>query len=57
MGSDREGRAGKDLVIQVPVGTLLFDSETNELLCDLKKDGDRVEIELPMPVRLQSGHQ
>lgn len=37
------GSAGKDLVIRMPPGTLVFNSDTGQLLCDLKA-GDRVVI-------------
>ncbi len=33
------GKTGKDIVIKVPVGTLVKDLETGELLIDLKEDG------------------
>ncbi len=35
--TDRTGRSGKDLIIQVPVGTLVKDNETGGLLVDLKE--------------------
>lgn len=38
-GSNRSGREGENLEVRVPVGTQLFDADTNELLCDLSKDG------------------
>lgn len=41
MGSDMNGRAGEDLVLQVPVGTLVKDAHTQELLCDFTSDGQR----------------
>jgi GTPase len=34
------GRTGKDVVIKVPIGTLVKDLETGELLVDLKTDGE-----------------
>ncbi len=37
-GSDKTGRKGKDQIILVPVGTLIYDRETDELLGDLKQD-------------------
>jgi GTP-binding protein len=40
-GSNRSGHTGEDLVVTVPVGTQIFDSETNDLLTDLAHDGDR----------------
>ncbi|NOZ68880.1 MAG: GTPase ObgE [Deferribacteres bacterium] len=39
MGKDMHGRNGKDLVIPVPVGTLIRDSDSGEVLCDLTRDG------------------
>ena len=41
MASDCNGRAGRDLELRVPVGTLVRDEETAELLADLAKDGER----------------
>ena len=35
--SDMTGRSGKDLIVQVPVGTLVKDEETGGLLADLKE--------------------
>lgn len=46
-GAMRFGRAGADLVVDVPVGTLLFevDEEENErLVADLVHDGDQVAV-------------
>jgi len=40
-GSNRSGHTGDDLVVRVPVGTQIFDSETEELLADLDHDGSR----------------
>ena len=33
-GSNCTGRSGRDLLLDVPVGTLVYDAETEELLCD-----------------------
>ncbi|MGD8562779.1 MAG: GTPase ObgE [Desulfarculaceae bacterium] len=41
-GQDKNGRAGKDKVIEVPVGTLIFNQESGELLADLTRDGQVV---------------
>ncbi|HBH62519.1 MAG TPA: GTPase ObgE [Nitrospiraceae bacterium] len=38
MGKDMHGRNGKDLIIPVPLGTLIRDFETNEILCDLTEE-------------------
>src|SRR3954454_4215971 len=40
-GSNRSGHTGSDLIVAVPVGTQIFDSETGELLADLDHDGAR----------------
>jgi len=40
-GSNRSGHDGSDLIVIVPVGTQIFDSDTNELLADLSHEGDR----------------
>ncbi|QBQ07543.1 GTPase ObgE [Spiroplasma gladiatoris] len=36
---NRHGKNGKDIVIRVPVGTVLFDEKTNEFLADFTEDG------------------
>ena len=40
-GSNRYGKDGEDAVVKVPVGTQVFDPETNELLFDFTKPGQR----------------
>jgi len=40
-GSNRSGREGEDVVIRVPVGTQVYDAETNDLMCDLAEEGQR----------------
>jgi len=40
-GANRSGHDGSDLIVNVPVGTQIFDSETSDLLADLSHDGDR----------------
>ncbi|MCI0549434.1 MAG: GTPase ObgE, partial [Anaerolineae bacterium] len=42
--SQQSGRAGKDLVIHVPPGTILFDAETNEIIGDLTQPGQQLTI-------------
>lgn len=42
MGKNRHGAAGKDLVIKVPVGTVIKDAETGDDLADLTEDGQTV---------------
>lgn len=38
-GKNRHGAAGQDLLIKVPVGTLITDAETGEQLADMTEDG------------------
>ncbi len=41
MGSDCSGRAGRDIELRMPVGTLIRDAQSGTLLADLAKDGER----------------
>ena len=43
-GKDQYGRGGDDTVVQVPVGTQVFDAQSGELLCDLEEPGQREVI-------------
>ncbi len=43
-GRDRFGRDGADLIIDVPLGTMVTDAETNELIGDVTKHGDRLLV-------------
>lgn len=38
-GNNRSGAAGEDLVLKVPVGTLVYDENTGELISDLSQSG------------------
>src|SRR5256885_1894072 len=40
-GSNRSGKDGEDAIVRVPVGTQVFDPETNELLFDFTEPGQR----------------
>jgi GTPase len=42
MGSDRYGRRGESREVAVPVGTLVFDEATGELVADLDRSGAEV---------------
>ncbi len=42
MGSERTGRSGEDLILKVPVGTLVFDKGTGECLGDLNESHQRL---------------
>jgi GTP-binding protein len=44
MGSDCHGRRGDDRVIQVPVGTIIRDAASGELMGDLKVAGERLVV-------------
>src|SRR5688500_20130867 len=41
MGSDCDGRAGRDVELRVPVGSLIRDEDDGALVADLAKDGPR----------------
>ena len=43
-GRQMTGRAGLDKEIHVPVGTLVYDDDTRELLGDLRADGERLLV-------------
>ncbi len=43
-GSNRHGKDGADLVIQVPVGTLLYNDETRELIHDFVQPDERILV-------------
>jgi len=41
-GNNRTGRRGKDLIVTVPMGTLIYDDESGRLLKDLVEDEQRI---------------
>ncbi len=43
-GSDKYGKSGKDTIIHVPLGTIISDRETNEILYDCIKADQKVII-------------
>jgi GTP-binding protein len=43
-GSNCTGVSGADMILKVPVGTLVFDEENEELLADLKRPGQKVLV-------------
>ncbi|MDA0282319.1 MAG: GTPase ObgE [Planctomycetota bacterium] len=43
-GQLRTGKRGKDSIIQVPVGTLIYDGKRGNLLRDLDRDGESVTV-------------
>ena len=44
MGSDMFGAAGDDIILKMPVGTLLIDAETNDVLYELLTPGEVIMI-------------
>ena len=44
MGSNCTGLDGKDIVLQVPVGTALYDQETGELVHDFREPDERIVV-------------
>lgn len=44
MGSNCTGQDGKSIILQVPVGTALYDAETGELVHDFREPDERIVI-------------
>src|SRR6059058_2770805 len=44
MGSKCSGQAGSDVVIELPIGSVIRDKATNEVLADLTEDGQRIAV-------------
>ncbi len=44
MGKKKTGRAGKDLILKVPVGTQIYEEDNNTLIEDIKKVGQKIII-------------
>jgi len=40
-GADQYGRGAEDITLRVPVGTVVTDADTGELIADLAQDGER----------------
>ena len=43
-GKNMHGKNGKDIVLSIPVGTIIKDSSINQIIHDFKNDGERVII-------------
>src|SRR5882757_1983598 len=43
-GSNCTGHSGDDMILQVPIGTMVYDGETSETLADLATPGQRVLV-------------
>jgi GTP-binding protein len=44
MGSNCSGRKGEDLIIRVPLGTVVYEADTGELLGDIKQANERLLV-------------
>lgn len=44
MGSNMYGKRGENLEIEVPLGTIIFNSDKSKILADLSKEGDSIII-------------
>jgi GTP-binding protein len=44
MGSNKHGRKGEDITLQVPAGTVVKDAETGEILADLTAEGKQFVV-------------
>ena len=44
MGKNRTGKSGADLIVKVPVGTLVQEEDTGELVGDLVRHGERLLV-------------
>ncbi len=43
-GSNKTGKSGQDVSIKVPVGTLIYDADTGELIGDITQHGQRLVV-------------
>ncbi len=43
-GSNKKGKTGEDLIIIVPTGSMIFDTKTEKLVCDLEKNEQSIKI-------------
>jgi len=43
-GSNKSGKDGKDIIIRVPLGTIISDSDTNDIITDITKDREKITI-------------
>ncbi|MDK7178824.1 GTPase ObgE, partial [Micrococcus luteus] len=43
-GSDQYGAGADDIILKVPVGTVIYDAETGEQLFDLDRHGEKVTL-------------
>jgi GTP-binding protein len=43
-GADQYGRGAQDIILRVPVGTVITDADTGELIADLATDGETARV-------------
>jgi GTP-binding protein len=43
-GQNRTGAFGKDEILEVPIGTIARNAETNEILCEINHDGEEIVL-------------
>jgi GTP-binding protein len=43
-GSHKKGKSAEDLILEVPLGTMIYDNETNELIVDCIENGKKILI-------------
>ncbi len=43
-GNNKHGKKGEDLIIKVPVGTVVTDAQTGQIIADLKEEGQKVIV-------------
>src|SRR3954462_8925802 len=43
-GNNKNGKSGSDVIMPVPIGTVIRDLETSELLGEILEDGDRIVV-------------
>ena len=44
LGSNKQGKSGEDMEVSIPLGTIVYDAATGELLHDFTEPGERVLI-------------
>jgi len=55
-GKNQTGKRGKDLLLEVPVGTLIIDEETGDVLADLIREGHQVIVPNPANLDKKKGY-
>ncbi|MCX8076222.1 MAG: GTPase ObgE [Aquificaceae bacterium] len=43
-GKNQKGKDGDDLIVEVPLGTVVINADTGDVICDLVKDGQRCVV-------------